>query len=276
MFIYSKFTNKTQLIPYGKEFFNRQQLVDFLVCYGKKLENDGLVFQTRSPDLNLVLDWDLSVREFLNWSNQGWKSSSLIVLSPVVNKLTIDHPGFVLDEINDPVSRSMIVDINSNTVKVNDISVLRESNQSEIEIDGVIGFAKISLKQYEHAVIIKNITGFANDDVTSKLKFEVAPNPVGLVGRTFKDKCIYYDCDLENTNTSMYNLSHSQINKTNDLKFSLTCPIFKTKDEVVAILAIDSRQKIDISGKNEKIITNSVNNFSTQLYEYVPDLFKEI
>ncbi|WP_040328097.1 hypothetical protein [Clostridium ihumii] len=137
-------------------------------------------------------------------------------------------------------------------------------------------FKKICRIDYPVEFIIKNITGFANDDVTSKLKFEVAPNPVGLVGRTFKDKCIYYDCDLENTNTSMYNLSHSQINKTNDLKFSLTCPIFKTKDEVVAILAIDSRQKIDISGKNEKIITNSVNNFSTQLYEYVPDLFKEI
>lgn len=130
--------------------------------------------------------------------------------------------------------------------------------------------------EYPVEFIIKNINGLANDDMTRKLKFRVAPNPEGLVGKTFADKCIYYDCNLESNNKNMYNLSHSQISKTNDLKFSLTCPIFKNKDDVVAILAIDSKHKIDINGKNKDIITNSIINFSTQLYEYVPNLFKEI
>lgn len=85
---------------------------------------------------------------------------------------------------------------------------------------------------------------------------------------------LYDDC-LAKNNSSSYHLDNYQISKTRDLEFSIVCPLYNSNDEIIAIIAIDGKQKIDISAHKSEI-TNNVLTFAQTLYENVPDLFKPI
>lgn len=121
---------------------------------------------------------------------------------------------------------------------------------------------------------IKNIDGLADAGVTNNLKFQVAPaeKAQGLVGVCYKERKIIYDDNLENTNDSEYNLTDYQKSKTNDLKFIIVCPVFK-ETEIEAIVAFDCKHEIKINQQEDKFI-KAILNYTQQLHEYVPELFK--
>ena len=129
-------------------------------------------------------------------------------------------------------------------------------------------------KEYKLNFVIRNVEALAKKDMTENLMLEVMPNPVGLVGRCYNEKGMLFDDDLRSTNESKYNLSAYQKAKTNQLRFSLVCPIFNNKDEIVSILAFDSQQeiKIDTTEKN-RMVGDSILSFSQMLYQNVPELF---
>jgi hypothetical protein len=62
------------VIPYGTQLSTRQQVVDFLISYGKYLTSLGFQFiDTTSTDtIPTVANWNLAVKEFLFWIEQGW------------------------------------------------------------------------------------------------------------------------------------------------------------------------------------------------------------
>lgn len=134
---------------------------------------------------------------------------------------------------------------------------------------------KILGLKYRKEFIIRNINHLADPGNTNNLTFEVYPNPQGLVGECYNTKYMIYDTDLENTNSEKYNLSSSQINKTCNLKFSLCCPIFNN-DEVIGILALDSKHTIEIEKSQKDLLRNSIVTFSQSIYEHIPQLFKPI
>ena len=122
--------------------------------------------------------------------------------------------------------------------------------------------------------VIKNVEGLAEKGITDKLGFEVSPNPEGLVGQSYKKRSIIFDDDLENSNSTVYNLNDYQIGKTNDLKFCLTVPIMNPNNEIEAIVSIDSKTKIKVSKDNEKVLSNVVLNYTQELHELFPEFFK--
>lgn len=122
--------------------------------------------------------------------------------------------------------------------------------------------------------VIKNLEGLAEPGLTSDLKFEVYPNQQGLVGRCYQSRGILYDDDLEQSNETEYNLNTYQINKTSDLKFILVCPILGFDGSIKAIVAFDSKTKMEVTDENKKNLTNAVLNYTQELYELVPEFFK--
>ena len=122
---------------------------------------------------------------------------------------------------------------------------------------------------------IKNIEGLADAGITNNLKFQVEPkNKVqGLVGECYQQRKIIYDDNLVETNSTYYNLTECQMQKTNDLKFILVCPVFGHENDVDAIVAFDCKHELKIDDQNDKFI-NAVLNYTQQLHEHVPDLFK--
>lgn len=119
---------------------------------------------------------------------------------------------------------------------------------------------------------IKNIKGLAENDTTDNLRFKVCPEGEGLVGMCYRKKSICYDSSLKKTNSQKYGLNNSQLAKTNSLEFSMVVPIISESESVVAMVAFDSKQKINIKDINN--ISAAANTFSQLLYEKVPELFK--
>lgn len=122
---------------------------------------------------------------------------------------------------------------------------------------------------------IKNIEGLADAGLTENLKFKVTPADCaqGLVGECYQQRKMVYDDNLQETNETEYNLTDYQKSKTKDLKFIIVCPIFSEKMDIDAIVAFDCKHDIKINEHEDKF-TNAVLNYTQQLHEYVPGLFK--
>jgi hypothetical protein len=88
-------------IPYGTEFDKIQDLYDMLVGYGKWLESQGFIFDEYNKDLNELVDWKLSAKEFLYWTTQNWAENSIITLSPFANRIKYTLLNSVVDNIFD-------------------------------------------------------------------------------------------------------------------------------------------------------------------------------
>lgn len=160
--IYKEFQLVYLTIPYGYEFQNRQQVVDFLISYERYLNSQGFKFTDFNEDLKQPQDWKLSAQEFLIWSEQGWGESSILVLSPGIGKLLITDSEATVDEINGQWTGSRLLNQNFTAIKNSEFNVLRDSDQFEIEtVDNkIIGLADLSFVQFEHVLILDNLTVF--------------------------------------------------------------------------------------------------------------------
>ena len=160
--IYQDFQNYKMRIPYGYEFNTRQQVVDFLISYGRFLIGQGMQFNQYNTDLNTPQDWSLSAREFLSWSQQGWRSGSLLVLSPIIDQINVLSAVGTVDYIENSTYGSKILDQDSNVIKNTQFTVVRYGNDFKLRANAgqTIAFAQLNVVQYEHAIIFDNTTLF--------------------------------------------------------------------------------------------------------------------
>lgn len=162
--VYRDFELTKVIVPYGFEFASRQQVVDFLISYSRYLISQGFVFDTFNPDLAVRQDWVLSAREFLTWSQQGWKSGNIIILSPVFNSFKIINTTGVIDFVSNKSSGGKVLDQNFNVIKNSQFSVVRDENAFTLTsvFGHTIGLASLSLIQYEHVLLLDNATVFGD------------------------------------------------------------------------------------------------------------------
>ena len=66
--------SQTVTVPYGTKFVDIQQVVDFLLGYGEWLKDQGFEFNQFNTNINQVLNWETSAKEFLFWTLQNWSS----------------------------------------------------------------------------------------------------------------------------------------------------------------------------------------------------------
>lgn len=161
--IYADYQNQKLTVPYGYEFTNQQQIVDFLVSYERYLVGQGFVFDDMDESLAEIRNFKLSAKEFLFWAQQGWKEGSILVLSPVANTLNSISIGAVADGIQNSQYGSKILNQNFTLVKNTEYTVLRTPSNFKVTLTGdanIIGYAEIELVQYEHVLIFDNTTVF--------------------------------------------------------------------------------------------------------------------
>lgn len=160
--IYNDFQQYKLTVPYGYEFTNKQQVVDFLVSYERYLQGMGMVFTEFDQDLEVQRDFKLSVREFLVWSQQGWASNNLIVLSPVLNKIFLSVDVGTIDEVTNTPTGSRILDTNFGFIRSNQFTVVRQDNTFTLTANfgQTIALASLNVIEYEHAIIFDNTTVF--------------------------------------------------------------------------------------------------------------------
>ena len=160
--IYKDYQNKKITVPYGYEFKNKQQIVDFLVSYQRILIAQGFVFENYDSDLGKTQDWVLAAEEFLTWTLQGWKSGNILVLSPVGSQLTFNSTDSVIDMIGNRPNESRILNPNFEVIKNNALDIVRDSTVTTINAvyGQTIAFAELTLVQYDHTLIFDNVTVF--------------------------------------------------------------------------------------------------------------------
>ena len=73
---FSQAWDKSQVItiPYGTKFVTIQEVVDFLLGYGEWLKDQGFIFEDFNTNINQVLNWETSAKEFLFWTLQNWST----------------------------------------------------------------------------------------------------------------------------------------------------------------------------------------------------------
>jgi hypothetical protein len=160
--IYQDFQNYKIKVPYGFEFNNRQQVVDFLVSYGRFLIGQGMRFDEWNTDLSKQQDFTLSALEFLTWSQQGWRTGSLLVLSPVISQIVVNSPNGFVDEIENSANGTRVLDQNFVVIKNTQFTVIRNGAEFKLKANAgqTICFAALNIVQYEHALIFDNTTLF--------------------------------------------------------------------------------------------------------------------
>jgi hypothetical protein len=160
--VYQDYQKYKITVPYGFEFTNKQQVVDFLISYERYLVGSGFVFADKDPNLETQRDFKLSVQEFLAWSQQGWAVGTVMILSPVLNHLTVNNTQGVIDKIENAPLQSRILDPEFNFIKYNELTVSRTDNVFTLTaISGrTIALAVLDVVEYEHVLIFDNVTVF--------------------------------------------------------------------------------------------------------------------
>lgn len=160
--VFSDYRNEKLIVPYGFEFTSIQQVGDFLISYQRYLISQGFQFNYYDPILAVARDWELSIREFLTWTTQGWGEGTILILSPVADVLNFYSTNTAVDGIYNRSYNSQILGPNFNIIPNTEFTVLRDNKVTKVTtISGqTIAFAQFNLVQYESILIFDNTTVF--------------------------------------------------------------------------------------------------------------------
>ncbi|MFC0878117.1 hypothetical protein ACE01N_16085 [Saccharicrinis sp. FJH2] len=143
--------------------------------------------------------------------------------------------------------------------KANYLKLLKEkTNQHSAEFltrifkpkHGLIGLWNRYLKG-KISLHLCEIKGISDPFHHKTLHFSVYKNKVeGMVGKSYIDKALCVDFDLENND---YHLTESQKTKIGNLGFCSTIPIFnKVQSKVIAVLSIDCSEKLSFNESQKR------------------------
>ena len=156
------FSTRESLVPYGYTFSDKGLVVDFLVSYGKWLQDKGFIFEDKEN--NYVLNWDQMVSEFLYWNQQGWQEGAIINLNPGANKIKVARPGAVAAPIMGKRADDFILNQNLQPIATENLVWDRLGNDLTIKTidENAISYLKVKFTSYEHALVFDN-TSIFND-----------------------------------------------------------------------------------------------------------------
>ena len=160
-----EFEKEETVIPYGTRYSTLQEVYDLVVGYGVYLTNKGFVFNDYSSDLEQIVDWKFSAKEFLFWTTQNWASGSVITLSPFANKLEYKFNDAVVDNVLNSFYDYSLLNANGQPFPPKNFSLSREEGVCTIitanTAEGFY-FVKLNLIQKEHAIVMNNTTMFGD------------------------------------------------------------------------------------------------------------------
>jgi len=156
------YTNQVAQVPYGFVFTNPTSVADFLLSYGRLLEEQGLTFDDRGN--GIILNWEQMVQEFLYWIQQGWEVNSLINLNPLASGLTITKPGAVVDSIATQTSENVLLNQNRKELPTRNLNIVRLENTLEMTplTTESLSYADLRFTSFEHMIVLNNQSVFGD------------------------------------------------------------------------------------------------------------------
>jgi hypothetical protein len=157
-----EYTNNVARVPYGYVFTSRTAVCDFLISYGKLLEEQGWVFE--GTENGLIMDWTQMATEFLYWSTQGWVTGSLINLNPGATKISITRPQAVAESIMPMTLDNIVLNQNRQPLTSADLLIDRLDNTFRISTltANTINYLNLRFTNYEHIIVLDNTSIFSD------------------------------------------------------------------------------------------------------------------
>ncbi|NDB56951.1 hypothetical protein EB001_00635 [bacterium] len=149
--------------PYGSIFNTKQQVVDFLVSYGRYLESQGFAFDGLLNDKTTKSDWVLAAKEFLFWNQQQWGDDTIISLTPAGTDVKFVSTFGVVDTLSNTNNYTKVVNSDNVTLTGSDYRVYRDDNLFQLELKNAqkgVHLIDLAIIQYEHTLILDNNTVF--------------------------------------------------------------------------------------------------------------------
>ena len=169
---YKNFESTVTTVPYGQQYSTIQEVADFLFGYSRFLELQGFVFDDFVNELEQTANWDLSVKEFLFWSTQGWNNDAVISLSPAAQSIKFERENTIGDDLTDSDQFYTLLQQDGLPINPNNFNTTRQDGVFTITVnpeeDGIYN-ADIRAVQKEHLIVFDNISQFKDvifDDVT--------------------------------------------------------------------------------------------------------------
>ena len=156
-------TLRSQQIGYGTTLSTVQQVVDFLLGYGEYLKTQGFVFNGYDFENQASQDWVKSCKEYMFWTSHNWANGSLITLSPASDKVQVEFPVGVAEDLLDGFYGYQVLKSDGVALQTNFLDVTRTFQTVTIEprnINDGIYFIKLFYVLKEHVVIFDNKTVF--------------------------------------------------------------------------------------------------------------------
>lgn len=157
------FETEIRSLHYGAELRTIQDVVDFILGYGKYLTDIGFVFESYNPSLKTVTDWQTSAKEFAFWTTQNWAEGAVITLSPAAEELNYRKDYAVVDSIYDPFYEYSIFKQDGLELEPSFTNSVRENNNFSLRpkntADGLY-HASLNLVQKEHVLVLDDVTIF--------------------------------------------------------------------------------------------------------------------
>lgn len=168
--IRNNFSTEITSFAYGTEVGTIQDVVDFMLGYGRWLESQGFIFEFFSPELGTITNWLTSAKEFAFWTTQNWAAGAIISLSPGANELVFEKEVAVADNVFDNFYEYSILKQDGQPLDPLFISTIRKGQRFVVRpIDTADGVYHITLNlvQKEHVLLLDDKTVF-NDVIFDK------------------------------------------------------------------------------------------------------------
>jgi hypothetical protein len=166
----TRFESTPSILFYGQELATVQDVADFLLGYGKYLESQGFIFENYNSRLQTVVNWTVSVKEFVFWTTQNWNVNSAISVSPAAIEVAFKSDFVVPDDIYNGFYEYSVYKQDGNILDTKFTNSSRAQNSFSLGIydssDGIYHMA-LDLVSKEHVLILDDVTIF-NDVIYEK------------------------------------------------------------------------------------------------------------
>lgn len=163
---YQKALATTQTVPYGSQFTSYQAVGDFLLGWQRWLVSRGWIFDQIDPTTGTILDWSMSVKEFLNWAQVQWQPGNFIALSPGMSGLKFFTANGTILNVEDNITGFFgLLDRSGKPIPEQNVTIDRLGGLLTLAASAAdIYAARLEIAEIEHALVFSNVTIF-NDDV---------------------------------------------------------------------------------------------------------------
>jgi hypothetical protein len=164
LYLSKDYTPTEIIVPYGTEYTSIQGLAEFILNYGRYLEQQGMQFT--SIENGVQIDWEQMVTEVAYWHQTGWESGSTISINPAANILSVYKENLIVQPLT-LHQQNFVLNQNLVPVLLKDLAV--ERNGLEFKVRALnprdtIAFFTANLSNMEHTIVFDNYTLF-NDTI---------------------------------------------------------------------------------------------------------------